>query len=141
MHKFILKYLIIFVSMISLLFFSLIAFNEKGMNRPPMDSSFLEFSEMSSPEKPMEEPPAAIPLIFIISISSIFVYLVLRDIDKNFVTPFVVIENKVKEIKEGSLEVNFETKSDNKVIKETYDTLNEMVQGLKQKEKLWLSKT
>lgn len=140
MKKFILKYLIIFVSMISFLFFSLIFMQECGMKRMRPDQPDIEnFSappRMMMPEEPDEEPPMSIPLIFIFLFSSGFVYMILKYIDKNFVTPIILIEENVKKIKEGNLEVEFKVKTENKDVEETFSTLNEMVQGLKQKEKL-----
>lgn len=144
MRKFILKYLIIFVSMISILFFSLIFMQRCGMEKMaqhPSDMSGYEFSpllsdEMQSPMDTNETPPMAIPLIYIIICSSIFVYMILKYIEKNFVAPLILIEENIKKIKEGNLEVEFKGKSENKEVEETFITLNEMVEGLKQKEKL-----
>ena len=139
MKKFIFKYLIIFVSMISFLFFSLISMQRYGMEKmapAPPDMTSYSSSEMPPPMAPDNAPPMSIPLLYIVLFSSVFVYMVLKYIDKNFVSPLISIENNVKKIKEGNLEVEFKGKSENKEVEETFAILNEMVQGLKQKEKL-----
>ena len=148
MKKFILKFLILFVSLISLMFFSLIFFQKNSMEQrmqPPMMQNAGEFGieqSLNYENYPMQapnseqEPPFWIPMLFIIGFSSVFVYLILKYIDKNFVTPLLLIEKNVGEIKQGSLEVEFKAESENETIKNTFNTLNEMVQGLKQKEKL-----
>ena len=128
MNKFTVKFFIIFFSFISLLFFSLIAFNEHKMSEmmPPAEA----MSDMPPP------PPAFIPLIAIAIVSFIFIFFVVRYISKNFVEPLVQIENNVKKIKNGIYDTEFKTTSENKEICDTFDTLNDMVEGLKQKEKL-----
>ena len=147
MKKFIFKYLIIFVSMISLMFFSLIFMQRCGMEKMMQGPSDMEdytfaseimdsSSDMQEPMRPDNSPPMAIPLIFIVFFSSVFVFLILRYIDKNFVSPLISIEENIKKIKEGNLEIEFKGKSENKEVEETFATLNDMVQGLKQKEKL-----
>ncbi len=129
MSKFIFKFFIIFFSFISSMFFALVCFNEHNAR---MMSQNIEMFEPAPPP-----PPIIIPFIFIAILSFIFIYFVLKYINKNFIEPLVVIENNVKEIKNGSLDINFKTRSENKEIVETYATLNDMVQGLKQKENLY----
>ena len=130
MGKFVIKFFLIFFSFISILFFSLIAFNEYNMDKM-MPSGNLPTEALPPP------PPAFIPFIFIMIISFIFIFFVVRYINKNFVEPLIHIENNVKKIKEGSYDVEFKTKSENKEIRDTFLTLNEMTEGLKQREKLY----
>ena len=88
------------------------------------------------PQENQEQPPLTIPLLFILGISSVFILCFLRYIDKSFVTPLNLIQKNLKEIKDGKLETKFENKSESEAIKETFNTLNDMVNGLKEKEKL-----
>ena len=154
MHKFIIKFFIIFVSFISLMFFSLIFFQDYSMQKeheraerfmhetgfPGLDEmNDMDFSlshhHPPKPPKP-QEPPLSIPVIFIIGISSLFVLIILRHINKTYIKPLEDIQNNVEKIKNGSLNVDFETKSSDKHIVDTFSTMNEMVEGLKQREKL-----
>ena len=100
MGKFVFKFFIIFFSFISLLFFSLIAFNGQSMEK--MMSQGAQFAGNAPPP-----PPVIVPFIFIMVLSFIFIYFVLRYINKNFVEPLEQIESNVKKIKEGSLDVEF----------------------------------
>ena len=132
MTKFTLKFFIIFFSFISILFFSLIAFNEYNMDKimPPNQM-------IMGTMPPPPPPPMYIPLVFIMLISFIFVFFVTKYINKNFIEPLLKIEENVKKIKNGNYDVEFSANSENKEIKETFSTLNEMTAGLKQKEKLF----
>jgi len=163
MGKFIFKFFIIFFSFISILFFSLISFNEHRMNRteqPSYQSGFTverdqmrpNYDRYDMPQRPTppdmrsrgpqgsaahSAPPAFIPFIFIMLLSFIFIYFVLRYIAKTFVEPLEQIKENVKKIKDGTLDVEFTTDSENKEILTTFETLNNMTEGLKQKEKLY----
>ena len=90
------------------------------------------------PQPPMQkqEPPIFIPLLLILGLSSIFILCFLHHINKSFVTPLYLIQNNLKEIKDGNLNISFKSRNENKAISETYTTLNEMIEGLKEKEKL-----
>lgn len=147
MHKFTLKIFIILITMISGLFFLLILFQKMAMEKTmemnsygyPPQASMRTFSNMPSnipSGAPENEPPFAVPLMFIVVVSSIFIIIVLKYIEVNFIIPLSDIETNIKKIKEGSLEVKFQTKCENETTKETFLTLNEMVQELKEKEKL-----
>ena len=148
MKLFILKFYIIFIAIISLMFFTLVSMQHEAevkkheeseyFAQQMEDNDFDEFSfhRLPPPQDKPEEPPLTVPLIAILGISSIFVCVVLSHINKHYVKPLVTIQDKVKQIKYGSLEVEFETKSGDKHIIDTFDTMNEMVQGLKQREKL-----
>jgi len=70
-------------------------------------------------------------------ISLIFIFAILKYIERNFISPLNIISNNVKKIKDGDLSVDFATKSENKEIKETFNVLNDMTQGLKQKDQLY----
>jgi len=85
---------------------------------------------------PPEPPPIGIPFIFIVTISAVFVFIILKYIDKNFILPLEDIASNVKKIKEGNLDVKFNTKSENKTVVDTFKTLNSMTDELVQKEKL-----
>ena len=147
MNKFIFKFTLIFVAIISLMFFSLMFFQKYSMEKRHgdsitmqeetrfMDAPIMHMRTMPPRTKP-QAPPIAIPAILIIGISSIFVFLVLRYIDRNFVKPLGIIENNVERIKEGLLDVEFKTDSENDKIIDTFNTMNGMVAGLKQREKL-----
>ena len=143
MNKFVLKYFIIFLSVISLLFFSLISFQKYTMDKE--HENYLRMQEMAAlnknqfqmPPPPVDKSPSVlIPFLFIIIISSVLIYFVLVYIDKNFVVPLLLIEKNTDKIKEGLLNVEFKTNSDNHEVQEAFDTMNKMVQGLKQREKL-----
>lgn len=143
MHKFTLKVFIILIMMISGLFFSLILFQKMAMEKTMEMNSFgrNSYMQMSAPinnphDLSENEPPFGIPLMFIVVVSSIFIIIVLKYIESNFIIPLSDIEANIKKIKEGSLEVKFQTKCENETTKETFSILNEMVQELKQKEKL-----
>ena len=131
MTKFTLKFFMVFFSFISILFFSLIAFNEYNTDKmmPPQ-----MIMETMPPPPP---PPMYIPLIFIMFISFISVFFVAKYINKNFIEPLLKIEENVKKIKNGNYNVIFSSNSENKEIKETFSTLNEMTTSLKQKEELF----
>ena len=132
MNKFIAKYLVIFTSFISLLFFSLIFFN-KFMTEKMIQGGGIE---MMAPEGPPPAPPEFIPLVFICILSAIFVFMIFKYIDKNFISPLENIEKIVKKIKEGQYDVLFETKSESETVVDAFNTLNNMVEGLREKEKL-----
>lgn len=151
MYKFIIKFFIIFISLISLMFFSLIYFQadkerkeHQKMEQFIEGDNFLEGFDLRHhhkpphPPKPTEPagPPMSIPIIFILGISSVFVLIILDHINRTYVKPLQDIQNNVDKIKNGSLNVDFETKSKDKHIVDTFTTMNEMVQGLKQREKL-----
>ena len=114
MNKFILKYLVIFVTLISLMFFSLVSFDKyqsrKMMERGNPQMPHFEqqmppaqpYSSQHMPQPPEQKgPPTSIPLLFITLISSIFTYIILRYIDKNFVDPLSNIEINTQKIKKG----------------------------------------
>lgn len=146
MNRFILKFYIVFITIISLMFFSLVFFQKHTMEKKHeamrlfeeqmnFDDDFAFHRLPPLKEKP-EEPPLAIPIIFIFGISSVFVCIVLSHINKHYIKPLLTIQDNVKKIKDGSLDVDFETKSRDKNMVDTFDTMNDMVQGLKQREKL-----
>ena len=129
MNKFAVKFFLIFLSFISILFFSLITFNELQTNRIMSVNTILQDAP--------PHPPVYIPFILIMILSFIFIFFVVKYINKNFIKPLLQIEDNVKQIKEGSYDVRFTTKSENKEIRDTFSTLNDMTEGLKQKEKLY----
>ena len=131
MWKFGVKLFLMFFSFISVIFIALIAFNQYNMDK------LAPTIENMPAEMPPPPPPMHIPLIFIIILSFIFIFFIVRYINKNFIAPLMHIEDNVKKIKEGSFDVSFNTKSENKEIQDTFQTLNEMTEGLKQKEKLY----
>ena len=90
------------------------------------------------PQPPMQkqEPSVFIPLLLILGLSSIFILCFLQYINKSFVMPLQLIQENLKHIKEGNLNINFKANNENKAISETYTTLNEMINGLKEKERL-----
>ena len=123
------------------MFFSLVFFQKQGMqpNAPqmmPHEEFMFDAHQPPMPQRNQQEPPIAIPLLFILGISSIFILCFLKYIDKSFVTPLTLIQENLKEIKNGKLETKFESKSENNAINDTFNTLNDMVTGLKEKEKL-----
>ena len=127
------------------MFFSLVFFQKQGMqpNTPQMmpKEEFMYSPHHQQPMPPtqqgdQQEPPLAIPLLFILGVSSIFILCFLKYIDKSYVTPLTLIQNNLKDIKDGKLETRFKNDSESKAIKETFNTLNDMVNGLKEKEKL-----
>lgn len=141
MWKFIIKFYCLFIITISVMFFSLVFFQKQGMqqNAPqmmPHEEFLFNSHQPPMPPRNQQEPPIAIPLLFILGISSVFILCFLRYIDKSFVTPLTLIQGNLKEIKEGKLEIKFENKSESESIKETFNTLNDMISGLKEKEKL-----
>ncbi len=150
MKRVAIKFFIIFIATMSVVFFSLVFFQKNQMDKqkqfmmpmmPPMATeSFMEEPPFPPPINPMDmkqkEPPFYIPLLLLFGLSSLFVFILLKYIDKEFITPLNIIENKLKEIKKGSLEVDFKTTSSNNTVQDTFNTLNEMVQGLKEREKL-----
>ena len=148
--KFIIKFFIIFISLISFMFFSLVYFNDfkiqeghkksKQMMEAQEQINGFDLRRTQEPplrhEEPPKSPPLSIPLIFIFGVSSAFVLIILNHINKTYVKPLQDIQSNVGKIKDGSLDVDFETKSKDKHIVDTFTTMNEMVQGLKQREKL-----
>ena len=141
MWKFIIKFYSLFIITISVMFFSLVFFQKQGM-QPSTHQMMPQEEFMYSPhhQRPIpptqQEPPLAIPLLFILGVSSIFILCFLKYIEKSYVTPLTLIQNNLKEIKDGKLETKFKNQSDSKAINETFNTLNDMVNGLKEKEKL-----
>lgn len=147
MQKFMFKFFIIFVVGISLLFFSLTFVQstkmKKDMNQQIealQSQSFSPYGGLNMRHAPSlpnkKEPPIYIPCVFVALLSSLFIYLLFKYLDRNFITPLFLIENRLKEIEKGNLEVKFETKSENKAVQDTFETLNSMVSGLIEKEKL-----
>lgn len=145
MQKFMFKFFIIFVVGISFLFFSLTFVQSAKMKEQMRNQietieasnfSYGGFEVQKPPIPNKKEPPIYIPCVFVALLSSLFIYLLFKYLDKNFITPLFLIENKLKEIEKGNLEVKFETKSENKAIQDTFKTLNSMVLNLVEKEKL-----
>lgn len=141
MQKFLFKFFILFVAAISILFFGLISFQKMSTERSAkrfIEPDFKYIDNMSLPSPPAmeEEPPIFIPALFIIFLSGYFVFILLKHLDKNYISPLIEIESKIGEIKEGSLDIEFKTKSEDKTVLETFDILNSMVLGLKEKERL-----
>ena len=110
MWKFILKFYCLFIITISVMFFSLVFFQKQGMqpNAPhmmPQQEDFMFDYPHHQPSMPpiqqnnQQEPPIAIPLLFILGVSSIFILCFLKYIDKSFVTPLTLIQENLKEIK------------------------------------------
>ena len=139
MRKFIFKFFILFVLLISGAFFSLIFFQKYTMQKaiPPIPSEFNQMP-MYPPPPPVspQEPPLYIPAIIILGLSSLFIFLLLKYLDKNFITPLIIIQEKLRKIKEGDLNIDFKTNSENKDVIAAFDTLSEMTKDLAQKEKL-----
>lgn len=133
-----LKFFIIFVSMISIMFFSLIFFHKASMEKmaPDFVSQMPPGNEFINMERQKHTPPMNVPIVIILGLSSILVYLILNYINKNFIIPLSLIEKNVKQIKNGVLDVDFVSNSENAQIIDTFKTLNEMTSELKQKEKL-----
>ena len=147
MNRFILKFYIVFITIISLMFFSLVFFQKHNMEKRHESMHFFEqqmhemnddfsFQKAPPPRKKHKQPPLAVPIIIIFGISSVFVCIVLSHINKTYIKPLLTIQDNVKKIKDGSLNVEFETKSKDKNITDTFETMNDMVQGLQQREKL-----
>ena len=142
MSKFTLKFLLLFTTVILLMFFSLVMYNKAvGQNRnigrpsrvPP--GSVNEYMNYQ-PQRKQKAPSPVVPILFIIIISSIFTYVVFRHIEKNYVLPLADIQDKIKKIDNGNYNIRFRTELDNNSIKDTYKALNSMLAGLRQKEKL-----
>ena len=135
MWKFIIKFYCLFIITISLLFFSLIFFQKQGMekNMSPMRQYHMQPYHFPQPPMQKQEPPIFIPLLLILGLSSIFILCFLHHINKSFVTPLYLIQNNLKEIKDGNLNISFKSRNENKAISETYTTLNEMIEVLKEK--------
>jgi len=139
MQKFVLKFFILFVLTVSFLFFGLVGFQKREMEqhtamfRPPYN---VPMPDMPPRPVPAKTPPIFIPAFLIILLSSSFVFFLLKYLDKNFVSPLIAIKSGVKKIKEGGLDVEFKTKSEDTTVQETFDTLNSMVLGLVEKERL-----
>lgn len=88
------------------------------------------------PMPPQKDPPLAIPQIVIILSSLLMCALLVLYMNKIFIIPLGGIIRNLEKIKKGNLDVKFETNSENEDVKRTYATLNEMVTGLVEKEKL-----
>ncbi len=146
MNRFILKFYIVFITIISLMFFSLVFFQKNAMEKEHETMMFFEeqmnmmdefaFHRLPPPKEKPKESPLAIPIILIFAISSVFVCIVLSHINKHYIKPLSTIQGNVRKIKDGSLDIDFETNSKDKNMVDTFDTMNDMVQGLKQREKL-----
>ena len=137
MSKFIFKFLILFVLVISLMFFSLVMYNGASQeNRSKRHLDFAYENAFPNNSHHSKAPTPFIPLFFIIVISSIFTYVVFRHIEKNYVLPLADIQDKIKQVDKGNLNVKFRTELENGSIKDTYRALNMMLYSLKQKEKL-----
>ncbi len=145
MQKFVFKFFILLTLSISLMFFSLIFLQKNAMEKEfkkmaPPQKEFMMRGHMPppgfSPLKNRKEPPLYIPLIAIISLSSILIYLLLSYLDKNFISPFIIIQKNLKDFAQGAQDIKFVTKSENKNVLETFSALNGMMEDIKQKEKL-----
>ena len=98
MKRITVKFLILFVFTISVLFFSLILFQKNTMQREqymqiPHNYDFFMQQQIPPPPKP-KEPPLFIPFILIVLLSSSFVYVILKYLDKNFIAPLITIQDK-----------------------------------------------
>ncbi|MBQ8636184.1 HAMP domain-containing histidine kinase [bacterium] len=140
MNKFILKFFVFYVFLIFVLFFSLITFQKKTEEKMyPMPTFQTEMPHENMPMPPHSRehnPPVAIPLLAITFIAVVPIYVFLKYISVNFITPLDVIKSNIQKIKSRNLDVVFKTDSDDKSTQETFCELNLMVEGLKQKEKL-----
>ncbi|MBR2068980.1 MAG: HAMP domain-containing histidine kinase [Candidatus Gastranaerophilales bacterium] len=139
MNKFIIKYLTIFVVLISIMFFTLVSVN-KVLSEKEHEAMFQQRPQMGMdmpmPPPDKKGPPLSIPLIAIVLVSSTFTYIILRYIDKNYVSPLINIETNVQRIRRGNLDVTFEAVSEDYTVQETFNALNDMITGLKEKDKL-----
>ena len=137
MSKFIFKFLILFVLAITLMFFSLVMYNGvSGANNHVPRPDFQHENMPAGNFPGQKAPKPIIPLFFIVVLSAIFTYVVFRHIEKNYVLPLADIQEKIKQIDKGNLNIKCRTNLDNSSIKDTYKALNTMIFGLKQKEKL-----
>ena len=101
----------------------------------PHNYDFFMLQQIPPPPKP-KEPPLFIPFILIVLLSSSFVYVILKYLDKNFIAPLITIQDKLIKVKNGDYNVEFNTKSENNTLVNTFNTLNIMVSGLAEKKKL-----
>lgn len=129
------------MSLISFVFFTLIFFQKAGMERQnhpmPMQVGPPSFySDSFDMQQEPKEPSLIVPFFFIGGISLFFILLLLNYLNKNFISPLEQIQNNLKDIKDGKLDVSFCANSENKQVNETFSTLNDMVFGLKQRNKL-----
>lgn len=141
MKSFILKFFALFVITISLTFFALIFMQKNQMEKQMSDlrhPMMLHPQMHYIPQMPtrQKEPPIFIPLFIIIFISSLYILFLLKYMNRTFIIPLNNIQKNLKEIKNGNLNIKFKQESENKTISDTYATLNLMIEGLKQKEKL-----
>ena len=131
MSKLIIKFFIMFLILMSVAFFSLIFFQKYTMEKEIKMHSIQNTEQWGlmvnsfpyPPEKP-KNPPLYIPLVLLITLSAVFVLFLLKYLDKNFIIPLSQIENNINEIKNGSLDVNFTSASENKTLQDTLTTLN-----------------
>ena len=127
MKNFTIKFTLLFMTLISLMFFTLIFFQKINMEKQMQYRHFEPYHQpfMQAPPIPPKtnEPPLIIPFLFISIISFTFTATLLKYIEKNFINPLNTIQNNLKEIKNGNLETIFSTKSESSSVMETYSTL------------------
>lgn len=118
------------------------------INKPPFEFNTDKYSEISlgdislklimlpDAHQKMKEPSILIPQMVIIVTCFIICFILIKYINKIFISPLIHIMNNLKQIKNGNLDVVFITDSTNETIQKTFEILNTMVLGLKEKEKL-----
>ena len=146
MAKFARKFIILFFLITFLPLFCLFGFHQMNMEKGREAQEEMVFSKispvcvsqlmMAAPQGPPKGPPVAIPQIAIILSSLLMCAFLVLYMNKIFIAPLNEIIKNLEKIKKGNLDIKFETRSENEDVKRTYATLNEMVEGLVEKEKL-----
>jgi|GEM_PF-5207695 len=146
MVKFTRKFVLLFFILTFLPLLCLLGFQQMNMEKGREAQEKMVLSKISpacamqlnsiAPQRPPKGPPIAVPQIVIILSSLSLCALLVLYMNKIFIAPLNEIIKNLEKIKKGNLDVKFETNSENDDVKRTYATLNEMVTGLVEKEKL-----
>ena len=96
MSKFVLKFLLLFTTVIFLMFFSLVMYNRGAGPKRNITRYDNTYENIQTNNKMRHKAPAPIiPIVIIIAVSSIFTYVVFRYIEKNYVLPLADIQDKI----------------------------------------------
>ncbi len=109
-------------------------FEQKNYIWKDYDGLRFKFIEIPDNTRQMKQPPITIPQFVILLSSLIMSIFLISYISKVFIRPLNEIINGLKKVKDGDLTVKFDTNSENSYMKKTFETLNEMLKGLIEKE-------
>ncbi|GBF23053.1 two-component system, NtrC family, nitrogen regulation sensor histidine kinase NtrY [Candidatus Gastranaerophilus sp. (ex Termes propinquus)] len=100
--------------------------NHKGLK--------FKFVEIPDPSRKPKEPPITVPQLFVLLGALLMSGFLIFYLNRVFLKPLSEITDGLEKVKDGDLGVKFSTNSENRHIQETFETLNEMLRSMDEKE-------